>query len=209
MALASSFEDLEIWQIARKLVNLVYDDFKSCRDFNFNKQVQSAALSVMNNISEGFSRSSKRQFHHFLDISNGSTGEVKSMYYVAEDRNYVSKKIAQERRQLCDLEKRKIGSMMNKFVARCPCVSVSLYHSITVSRCPCITVSQYHGITVSQYRTVSQYHGITVSQYHGIVSITVSQYHGITVSQYHGITVSQYHSITVSQYHGITVSQIN
>ena len=114
MALASTFEELEIWQMARKLVNFVYNDFETCRDFNFNNQIQRAAVSVMNNISEGFSRSTKKQFRYFLDISNGSVGEVKSMYYVAEDQGYLSKEIAKKRRDFCDLEKRKIGSLMNK-----------------------------------------------------------------------------------------------
>ena len=52
----------------------------------------------MNNISEGFCRNSDTEFRHFLNISKGSTGEIKSMYYIAEDQDYISHEIAIDRR---------------------------------------------------------------------------------------------------------------
>jgi len=50
-----NFEKLEIWQVARKLANLIYDiidanSFK--RDFSFRDQIQRAAISISNNIAE-------------------------------------------------------------------------------------------------------------------------------------------------------------
>jgi four helix bundle protein len=94
MATVKNFEDLEIWKMARELVNLIYSDFRKCRDFTFKDQICRAGLSVMNNISEGFCRNSDAEFRQFLNISKGSTGEVKSMYYVAEDQNFVGSEIA-------------------------------------------------------------------------------------------------------------------
>ncbi|TAL80828.1 MAG: four helix bundle protein [Bacteroidetes bacterium] len=38
------------------------------------------------------------QFRHFLNISKGSAGEVKSMYYIAEDQKYVDSETAADRR---------------------------------------------------------------------------------------------------------------
>ena len=52
----------------------------------------------MNNISEGFCRSSDAEFRHFLNVSKGSAGEVKSMYFIAEDQKYVSTEISVDRR---------------------------------------------------------------------------------------------------------------
>jgi four helix bundle protein len=43
----------------------------------------------MNNIAEGFERMTDADFAHFLDIAKGSTGEIRSMYYAAEDLKYV------------------------------------------------------------------------------------------------------------------------
>jgi four helix bundle protein len=51
MAFAQDFEDLKIWQRSRELANAVYDAFGKCREFDFRSQIQSAATSVMNNLS--------------------------------------------------------------------------------------------------------------------------------------------------------------
>lgn len=68
------------------------------RDFGFRSQVQKAAVSIMNNIAEGFERSTDDDFARFLDMAKGSAGEVASMYYVAEDLTYVAADIAENRR---------------------------------------------------------------------------------------------------------------
>jgi four helix bundle protein len=47
---------------------------------------------------EGFSRDSDKELKQFLNISRGSCGEVKSMYYTAEDQKYISSDIAKDRR---------------------------------------------------------------------------------------------------------------
>lgn len=48
------FEDLECWQQARILVNMVYDAIKASpsfqKDFRLVNQITGAAVSVMNNI---------------------------------------------------------------------------------------------------------------------------------------------------------------
>ena len=101
MGTIKDFEELEIWNLSRELVGLIYKDFINCKDFTFKDQICSAGISVMNNISEGFGRNSDAEFRHFLNISKGSSAEVKSMYYIAEDLNYVDYEIADKRRILC------------------------------------------------------------------------------------------------------------
>ena len=91
--LAKTFEELRIWQQARVLVKNIYSNFKAGtighKDFGFREQLQRAAVSVMNNIAEGFERGSKADFARFLDIAKGSCGEVRSMLYIAYDLNYI------------------------------------------------------------------------------------------------------------------------
>ena len=68
------------------------------RDWAFRNQIQSAAVSIMNNIAEGFERSSDRDFARFLDIAKASCGEVRSMLYLAEDLDYLVSEKASELR---------------------------------------------------------------------------------------------------------------
>ncbi len=90
-----SFESLNVWQDARKLVNDVYDIMETCHDYGFKDQIQRAAVSIMNNIAEGQESGSDAKFINFLNISKGSCSEVRSMLYLCEDRNYCSKEQAE------------------------------------------------------------------------------------------------------------------
>jgi len=95
---AENFEDLQIWQQARVLANAIYDAVELCRDYTFRDQIRSAAISCMNNIAEGFERKSPKDFGHFLDIAKGSSGEVRNMLYLGEDRKYLDAERAEELR---------------------------------------------------------------------------------------------------------------
>lgn len=84
------FEDIIAWQKARKLSLEIYLTFKSNKDFSFRDQIQRAAVSIMNNIAEGYERSSNKEFRNFLFIAKGSCGEVRSMLSLAKDLKYIS-----------------------------------------------------------------------------------------------------------------------
>lgn len=112
MGTIKRFEDLEIWQLARELLNLIYDDFRSCKDYNLRDQVSSAGLSIKSNIAEGFGRDSDKEFKQFLNISRGSCDEVKSIYYTAEDQKYISSEVAADRRSRTSVLHIKITNLM-------------------------------------------------------------------------------------------------
>ena len=87
------FEDLDAWKVARDLANLIYTWCRESglsKDYGFRDQIQRAAVSVMNNIAEGFERGSNKDFAKFLFIARGSVGEVRSMLYLALDRDYIT-----------------------------------------------------------------------------------------------------------------------
>ena len=92
MAKITKFEDLICCQKARVLVNNVYSISKSgnlSKDFGLKDQLRRAVVSSMTNIAEGFSRFHKKEFIRFLDISQSSSMEVKSLLYVVLDNNYL------------------------------------------------------------------------------------------------------------------------
>ncbi len=104
---------MEIWKLAREMVNMIYTDFGDCKDYKFKDQIVSAGLSIQNNIAEGFNRNSDKELRHFLNISKGSCGEVKSMYYTAEDLNYITSEVAKSRRIKAQVINIKITNFMS------------------------------------------------------------------------------------------------
>lgn len=91
MGTIRKFEDLEIWQIARKLSLKVFhltETGPASKDYKFKDQIHASAGSVMDNIAEGFERSSQFEFVNFLSISKGSSGETRSQLYRGIDQKY-------------------------------------------------------------------------------------------------------------------------
>ncbi len=85
----TKFEDLPVWKEAARLYNRVLDlleDPGVPLTPGFRNQLDRAALSVSNNIAEGFERVTTVELLSFLAIARGSGGEVRSMMAVVKDR---------------------------------------------------------------------------------------------------------------------------
>lgn len=91
MGKIEKFEDIIAWQKAQELIMAVYAEFRSCKDYAFRDQIQRAAVSIMNNIAEGYERKSNKEFRKFLYIAKGSCGEARSMLYLASRLKYIQK----------------------------------------------------------------------------------------------------------------------
>ena len=81
------FEDLPVWRDSAELARLMFeftalDPFR--RHPGLRDQLERAALSVSNNIAEGFERGTTNELLAFLYISRGSAGEVRSMLRILE-----------------------------------------------------------------------------------------------------------------------------
>ena len=85
MAKIERFEDLHCWQEARQEAT---NEGSFSRDYDMKSQIRRAAISVMNNIAEGFGRFSRKEFIRFLEISFTSAIEVKSICYAAIDTKH-------------------------------------------------------------------------------------------------------------------------
>ncbi|MGH9404969.1 MAG: four helix bundle protein [Terriglobia bacterium] len=81
------FEDLPVWQAAIELAAAVHalaDKSVFRRRYSLRDQIERAAVSVSNNIAEGFERGTNQGLLTFLYIARGSAGEVGSMLYLLE-----------------------------------------------------------------------------------------------------------------------------
>ena len=87
------FEDIQAWQEARVLANLIYDVTDKdafAKDYGLKNQVREAAGSVMHNIAEGFDVGSDNEFIPFLKYARRSASEVQSEAHLALDRHYLT-----------------------------------------------------------------------------------------------------------------------
>ena len=83
----SRFEELPVWQSAIELDVQMYQlssrpAFKT--RYSLRDQIERAAVSVSNNIAEGFERGTTQELLTFLYIARGSCGEVRSMLCLLE-----------------------------------------------------------------------------------------------------------------------------
>ncbi len=81
------FEDLPVWRAAMDLAERVYglsQDRSFAQPGDLCSQLRRAALSVSNNIAEGFERGSTAELINYLYIARGSAGEVRSMLHFCE-----------------------------------------------------------------------------------------------------------------------------
>ena len=76
------FEELPVWQDAIELAVRIYDitarpQFKGY--YSIKDQLERAAVSISNNVAEGFERGTTQELITFLYISRGSSGETRSV----------------------------------------------------------------------------------------------------------------------------------
>ena len=116
MGKIQKFEDLEIWSLARdicQLVEFLIQNTNLKTNYSLRDQIDRSSVSIMDNIAEGFERNGNREFIQFLSIAKGSAGEVKSQSYRTFDKNLITKEQHFKLNEIVELEKNKIGAMMN------------------------------------------------------------------------------------------------
>ena len=83
----SNFEELPVWKAAIEFALKAFE-FTNHADFrgfgDTKNQLERAAVSISNNIAEGFERGSNTELIQFLYISKGSAGECRSMLRMCE-----------------------------------------------------------------------------------------------------------------------------
>src|SRR5438477_5099704 len=100
-------EDVPVWQKAAQLYEAT-EELLENRNFGgtrgFRDQLDRAALSVSNNIAEGFERGTTNELLAFIYIARGSAGEVRSMLCLKERRARKEVWPADLKSQIADLK---------------------------------------------------------------------------------------------------------
>ena len=91
-----SFENLEVWKQSCRLAVRIYRELKDCHDFGLKDQMTRSAVSVPSNIAEGAERDSKQEYIRFIHIAKGSTAELRTQIYIAEEIGVLEKSTAAE-----------------------------------------------------------------------------------------------------------------
>lgn len=83
---------LNAWKLAMDIVEVIYSvtkTFPAEEKFGLVSQMRSSAVSIPSNIAEGAGRNTKKEFVHFLHISQGSLSELDTQVELAFRLQYI------------------------------------------------------------------------------------------------------------------------
>ena len=111
---AKDFKDLVVWQKAKLLVLDIYfitEKFPSNELYALTNQFRRAAISIIANIAEGFTRTTIKEKIKFYNIALGSIQECRCFCILSTDLKYAD--MASYEVQFTDLAR-----MLNKYISR-------------------------------------------------------------------------------------------
>ncbi len=76
------FEDLIAWQKAKELTTTLYDLCKNCKEYGLKDMMTKTALTIMNQIAEGFEKRNNKDIKQAFLEAKGGTSQMRSMVYM-------------------------------------------------------------------------------------------------------------------------------
>lgn len=116
MGKIEQFEDIEAWQLARRICQKTEKLFRTTplgKNYKLRDQMERSSGSIMDNIAEGFGRGGNQEFHNFLSFSKGSASELRSQLYRALDKELISEIQFKELKDDCLQTENKLGAFMH------------------------------------------------------------------------------------------------
>jgi four helix bundle protein len=86
-----TFKDLDVWQRSVAFATDVYSitkTFPKEETYGLVSQLRRASVSIASNIAEG-SKKGKKEFSHFIRISQGGGAEIETQLIIAKNLNYI------------------------------------------------------------------------------------------------------------------------
>ena len=96
MSKIKRFEDLDIWKSAIEIAVDIYkiiEEGKLKQDWGLKDQIRRAAMSISNNIAEGFEYDNNKDFIKFFRYSKGSSGELRSQLFVLKKIEFINENL--------------------------------------------------------------------------------------------------------------------
>jgi len=117
----TSYEDLEVWQVAMNLAEAIYaltTEFPPEERYGLTAQIRRAAVSIPSNIAEGYGRDQTGSFVQFLRISQGSARELETQLKLAVRLKLVVPGDALPAQELCTSVCKMLRSFIRKLDQR-------------------------------------------------------------------------------------------
>lgn len=118
-----SYRDLQVWQEAVDLVELVYRAsaaFPADERFGLTSQLRRSSVSIPSNIAEGHARPTTRDYLRFLGISLGSLAEMETQLLIAHRLGYIDDASLDRVCQASDRIGRMLRAMMKSLQTKLP-----------------------------------------------------------------------------------------
>ena len=109
------WKDLMVWKKSHQLAIDIYsitNSFPETERFNLISQIRRAGTSIPTNIVEGHDCSSTNDFLQFLYISRGSLEEVRYLFLLSKDLQFIEDKLYQDTENKCI----EVSILLNKLI---------------------------------------------------------------------------------------------
>jgi four helix bundle protein len=100
-----SYQDLRVWQVGMDLAERCYSltkSFPKDEIYGMTSQIRRSAVSVPANIAEGYGREYRKEYMHFLRISQGSLKELETHIILSGRIGYLSAENVREVLLICE-----------------------------------------------------------------------------------------------------------
>jgi four helix bundle protein len=109
-----SFEKLQVWHDARRLVKMVYqvtEQLPVAEKYGLISQMRRASVSIVSNIAEGTGRSTKKDQAYFYQMAFSSLIELLNQLILSNDLEYIGKDELLQIRTEIELTSNKINAL--------------------------------------------------------------------------------------------------